>query len=117
MTSVLFPPGSQYQSGNPLGREVRLLKIELDNLKKSVAELKSNGLSLAGSTSVVAGPPGPAGPVGPAGPAGPTGPAGPVGPTGPVGPKGDVGPMTYIAMPSGAIPTVPTTSATTSATT
>ena len=104
MTSVLFPPGSQYQSGNPLGREVRLLKIEIDNLKKTVAELKGNGLG--GSSSLVAGPPGPAGPTGPTGPAGPAGPAGPTGPTGPAGPKGDVGPMTYIAMPNGVLPSI-----------
>lgn len=107
MTSVLFPPGSQYQSGNPLGREVRLLKIEIDNLKKTIAELKANGVG--GSTSVVAGPPGPAGPMGPAGPAGPMGPAGPKGDTGEKGDKGDVGPMTYIAMPAGVMPT-PTSS-------
>jgi hypothetical protein len=101
MTSVLFPPGSQYQSGNPLGREVRLLKIEIDNLKKTVAELKNNGLG--GSSSLLAGPPGPAGPTGPTGPAGP---AGPMGPAGPAGPKGDVGPMTYIAMPNGPLPSI-----------
>ena len=100
MTSVLFPPGSQYQSGNPLGREVRLLKIEVDNLKKAFAELKTSGLTLAGSTSVVAGPPGPAGPVGPAGP------IGPIGPAGPKGDRGEVGPMTYIAMPTGAVPSI-----------
>jgi len=100
MTSVLFPSGSQYQSGNPLGREVRLLKIEVDNLKKAFAELKTSGLTLAGSTSVVAGPPGPVGPVGPAGP------AGPVGPVGPKGDRGEVGPMTYIAMPTGAVPSI-----------
>ena len=110
MTSVLFPSGSQYQSGNPLGREVRLLKTEIDNLKKTISELKANGGGA--NTSAVAGPPGPAGPAGPVGPAGPKG---DVGPTGPAGPKGDVGPagpMTYIAMPNNVVPTVtPSTTA------
>lgn len=99
MTSVLFPSGSQYQSGNPIGREVRLLKAEIDTLKKTVAELKNSGLG--GSSPLVAGPPGPAGPKGDIGPAGPAGPAGPKGDVGPVGPTG---PMTYIAMPNGSLP-------------
>jgi hypothetical protein len=110
MTSVLFPSGSQYQSGNPLGREVRLLKTEVENLKKTISELKSNGGGA--NTSVVAGPPGPVGPVGPKGDVGPTGPVGPVGPKGDVGPAG---PMTYIAMPNNVVPSV-TTSITASTT-
>lgn len=99
MSSVLFPPGSQFQSGNPLGREVRLLKIEVENLKKTISELKEKGVSSGNS---VMGPPGPAGPQGPKGETGLPGPAGPQGPPGPQGPKGDTGPagpMTYIAMP------------------
>ena len=96
MTSVLFPSGSQYQSGNPLGREVRLLKTEVDNLKKVIAELKANT-----SSNVV----GVVGAVGPAGPAGPPGVQGPIGPAGPKGDTGPAGPMTYIAMPAGALPT------------
>ena len=105
MTSVLFPPGSQYQSGNPLGREVRLLKTEVENLKKTIAELKANSASvlLGGSTG-----PGTPGPQGPPGPPGPTGPQGPAGPQGPQGLKGDVGPagpLTYIAMPQTPPPT------------
>jgi len=103
MTSVLFPPGSQYQSGNPLGREVRMLKTEVENLKKAIAELKAN------SGSVSSGGPGTPGPQGPPGPAGPQGPSGPQGPAGPQGEKGDTGPagpLTYIAMPQ----TAPTSS-------
>lgn len=102
MSSVLFPPGSQFQSGNPLGREVRLLKIEIENLKKTISELKEKGVT-AGTATGVMGPPGPPGPQGETGPAGPPGPAGPAGPAGPPGP------MTYIAMPPNvALPTQPT---------
>lgn len=97
MTSVLFPTGSQYQSGNPLGREVRILKTEVDNLKKAIAELKAN------SGSVSSGGPGTPGPQGPAGPQGPQGPQGAQGVQGEKGEKGDTGPagpLTYIAMPN-----------------
>ena len=96
MTSVLFPSGSQYQSGNPLGREVRLLKTEVENLKKVIAELKANGPS-----NVV----GAVGAVGAVGPAGPPGVQGPAGPKGDKGDTGPAGPMTYIAMPASALPT------------
>lgn len=118
MTSVLYSSGLNYQGGNPIGREVRALKLEVDALKKSIAELKAGGVGAA-ATPVAGppGPPGPAGPVGPPGPAGPAGlpgtpgtngmdgvegPAGPMGPagangangargpTGPTGPAGDV---------------------------
>ena len=88
MTSVLFPPGSQYQSGNPLGREVRMLKTEVENLKKAIAELKANSGSLSSGTPGLQGPPGPQGP------------AGPQGPKGEKGDTGPAGPLTYIAMPS-----------------
>jgi len=100
MTSVLFPTGSQYQSGNPLGREVRLLKTEIENLKKAIAELKSTFVT---SGSVSSGGPGTPGPQGPAGPQGPQGPQGAKGPQGEKGEKGDTGPagpLTYIAMPN-----------------
>lgn len=59
---------------------------EIAALRKMVEELKAAG-----------------GVVGPAGPAGPIGLAGPTGPVGPAGP------MTYIAMPPGAMPSVPVT--------
>uniref|UniRef100_A0A6C0IFI8 Collagen triple helix containing protein n=1 Tax=viral metagenome TaxID=1070528 RepID=A0A6C0IFI8_9ZZZZ len=94
MTSVLFPPGSQYQSGNPLGREVRMLKIEVENLKKAIAELKA---TFVNPGSLSSGTPGLQGPPGPPGPPGPQGQKGEKGDTGPAGPAG---PLTYIAMPS-----------------
>ncbi len=83
MSSVLNLSGLNYQRGNPLGREIRALKTEVDELKKQIAALKAGGVGSA-TPMVVQGPPGPAGPQGPAGPTGPTGPA---------------GPMAYIAMP------------------
>lgn len=106
MTSV-GPSGSglNYLGGNPLGRKVRTLETEVEELKKAIAELKANGGG--GGGAGVAGPPGPAGPAGPAGPQGPPGPAGAAGAAGPQGPKGDTGPagpMTYIAMPPGGFP-------------
>ena len=94
MTSVLFPTGSQYQSGNPLGREVRMLKTEVENLKKAIAELKAN------SGSISSGGPSTPGPQGPAGPQGPQGQKGEKGEKGDVGPAGPAGPLTYIAMPN-----------------
>ena len=103
MTSVLFPTGSQYQSGNPLGREVRLLKTEIENLKKAIAELKSSSGSVSSGGPGTPGPQGPAGPAGPQGPAGPAGPAGlqgEKGEKGDTGPTGPQGPLTYIAMPN-----------------
>ena len=90
MTSVLFPPGSQYQSGNPLGREVRLLKTEVENLKKTIAELKANSASVLLGGSTGPGTPGPPGAQGPQGLKGDVGPA---------------GPLTYIAMPQTPLPT------------
>jgi STE24 endopeptidase len=38
MTSVLYSSGLNYQGGNPIGREVRALKVEVDNLKKAIEE-------------------------------------------------------------------------------
>lgn len=40
MTSVLFQSGLNYQIGNPIGREVRALKTEVEELKKQIAQLK-----------------------------------------------------------------------------
>ncbi len=91
--------GLNYQGGNPLGRKVRTLESEVEELKKAVGALT---LKLSQGGGGGAGAPGVAGPPGPPGPAGPAGPAGPKGDTGPAGPKGDTGPadpMTYIAMP------------------
>jgi hypothetical protein len=100
MTSVLYSSGLNYQGGNPLGREVRALKADVESLKKLVEELRSNSVSAA---NPVSGPPGPAGPPGPPGPPGPAGPAGPPGtagtngmdgvegPPGPPGPPGPAG--------------------------
>ena len=80
MSSVLNLSGLNYQRGNPLGREIRALKADVEELKKQIAQLKAGGFA-SSTPTVVQGPPGPAGP---AGPTGPTGPA---------------GPMAYIAMP------------------
>ena len=84
MSSVLNLSGLNYQRGNPLGREIRALKADVEELKKQIAQLKAGGVGSSSVPMVVQGPPGPAGPAGPAGPTGPTGPA---------------GPMAYIAMP------------------
>lgn len=107
MTSVLYSSGLNYQGGNPIGREVRALKTELENLKKVVAELRSGGLA---SATPVQGPPGPPGPTGPQGipgtpgtpgtngmdgvegAPGPPGPAGANGANGARGPTGPTGP-------------------------
>jgi hypothetical protein len=111
MTSVTNMSGLNFQGGNPLGRKVRALEADVDELKKTVAALKAVAGAGAGGSGAP-GAMGPPGPAGPAGPAGPPGPAGPAGPAGPQGPKGDTGPMTYIAMPpqmaAGAWPGAPT---------
>jgi len=86
MTSLLYSSGLNFQNGNPLGRKVRALETEVENLKKELGLLKTSGLSAAAVPVTVVGPPGPQGP------------AGPPGPSGPQGPKGDTGPMTYIQM-------------------
>ena len=70
MTSVLYSSGLNYQGGNPIGREVRALKVEVENLKKEIALLKVGGTNTATPVSGPPGPPGPPGPVGPVGPAG-----------------------------------------------
>ncbi len=81
MSSVLNLSGLNYQRGNPLGREIRALKTEVEELKKQLAQLRASGFASSATPQVIQGPPGPQGP---AGPTGPTGPA---------------GPMAYIAMP------------------
>lgn len=40
MTSVLFQSGLNYQNGNPIGREVRAVKNEIEELKKQITQLK-----------------------------------------------------------------------------
>ena len=97
MSSVLNLSGLNYQSSNPLRREIQSLRNEMTALRKQVAA----SLTQASSAPVAAGPPGPPGPPGPAGPAGPAGVDGIAGATGPVGPAG---PMTYIAMPPNMLP-------------
>ena len=99
MTSVLNLSGLNYQSGNPLGRIVRALRLELDEVKRDLLELRmaSVGMPLTAGSAGVPGAPGPAGPPGPPGPPGAPGPAGPA------GPKGDTGPMTYVALPPSAM--------------
>jgi hypothetical protein len=103
MTSVLNLSGLNYQGGNPLGREIRALKTEVEKLKSEIAALKANGGGGAGVAGV-AGPPGPPGPAGPAGPKGDKGDKGDAGAAGPKGDTGPAGPMTYIAMPAGGFP-------------
>ena len=99
MSSAVNGGGLNYQRGNPLGNHVRVLELDVANLKKQIGELMERGF---GSAAGVAGPPGPAGPAGAPGAPGPMGPAGPAGAVGPAGPAG---PITYIAMPTGAAPT------------
>lgn len=94
MTSVLNLSGLNYQNGNPLRREIQALKTELEGLRKEIATLKFFRPMTTTASAIP----------GPAGPPGPTGPAGPPGPKGDKGEKGDPGPMTYIAMPSAAVP-------------
>ena len=59
MSSTLNQSGLNFQNGNPLGRKVRALEAEVENLKKRVAALLSGG---GPSAPGVAGPPGPPGP-------------------------------------------------------
>lgn len=89
MTSVLYSSGLNYQGGNPIGREVRALKADVEILKKAIDELRKGGLATA---TPVAGPPGPPGPAGPPGPVGPVGPVGPAGTPGTNGMDGVEGP-------------------------
>lgn len=101
MTSVLYSSGLNYQGGNPIGREVRTLKAQVDTLQKELALLKLNGI--ASPTTPAAGPPGPPGPKGERGERGERGEKGDTGSTGAKGDKGekgDAGPLTYIAMPT-----------------
>lgn len=102
-----------FLGSNPLGSKVRALERDVAELKKVVEELRAKGSSAAAPAAAAAAVPtatleevaalrkmveelkaagGVVGPAGPAGPAGPTGPA---------------GPMTYIAMPPGAMPSIP----------
>uniref|UniRef100_A0A6C0JVQ8 Uncharacterized protein n=1 Tax=viral metagenome TaxID=1070528 RepID=A0A6C0JVQ8_9ZZZZ len=97
MSSVINGSGLNYQGFNPVGRELRALRQELNDLKKLVDDLRG-GVSSA---------PGSVGPAGPPGPAGPVGPAGPPGVAGATGPAGPPGPLSYIAIPAGSMP-VPT---------
>ena len=90
MSSISSASGNNYQGFNPIGRKIRALEASVATLQKELIDLKKNG---AGSSTVVAGPPGPAGPKGDQGVAGPKGETGPA------------GPMTYIAMPQNALPT------------
>jgi len=107
MTSVLNASGLNYQNGNPIGRLVRQLRVELDEVKELVAQLRAT--SVRGPVGAVAGPPGPPGPAGPTGPAGANGADGVAGPAGPAGPQGlqglqgPAGAMTYVALPPAAM--------------
>jgi hypothetical protein len=87
MSSVLNGAGLNYQGFNPVGRELRNLRTEIDALKKVVNDLRS-GVGAAAST--VAGPPGPPGP------AGPPGAPGAAGAPGATGPQGPPGPLSYV---------------------
>jgi hypothetical protein len=98
MSSLFNGSGNNYQNGNPLGRKIRALESNIDTLRKELDELKTKNLCYTPNTSTVNGPPGPPGPKGDKGDAGIQGPK---------GDKGDAGPMTYIAMPSSALPPIP----------
>jgi hypothetical protein len=95
MTSVLNLSGLNYQNGNPLRREIVAMKAEIESLRKEIATLKF--FRPTGVTSSIPGP---------AGPPGPKGDRGEKGEKGDKGDKGEPGPMTYIAMPSAAVPMV-----------
>jgi hypothetical protein len=88
MSSVLNLSGLNYQSSNPLRRELIALRNEVNELKKQMATAISN-VSAASTVPGAQGPPGPAGPPGPQGIPGPTGPS---------------GPLAYIAMPASVVP-------------
>jgi len=94
MSSVLNGGGLNYQSGNPLRREIVTLRADITALQVALRALQAGGV---GTTGV-------AGPAGPPGPPGPPGPAGAQGPQGVAGPTGPPGPLSYIAMPASAIP-------------
>jgi hypothetical protein len=92
MTSVLYGGGLNYQGSNPIGIQVRNLRLEIEELKKQMEMIKKGGFANSTGTvtqTVVQGPPGP---------------AGPSGPKGEKGEKGDPGPMAYIAMPPQMMP-------------
>ena len=95
MSSVLTLGGLNFQNGgNPVGRELRTLRRDVDELKKLVVVLRDSIAQGTGGPSV-------AGVAGPPGPPGPAGPAGAPGVPGPVGPAGPPGPLSYIALPAG----------------
>ena len=94
MSSVLNLSGLNYQSSNPLRRELVALRNEVNELKKQMV-------------TAIAQAPAAAGLPGPAGPAGLPGPAGPAGQPGPTGPAGPPGPLAYIAMPPNMMPVTP----------
>lgn len=111
MTSVTNSSGLNYQNGvNPLGRKVRALESDVAMLKNELNALKNGGVSVSSTpntsssvnaeldalkrelaTMKLAG-------FG-------KGEKGDKGDKGEKGDKGDPGPMTYIAMPSNALPT------------
>lgn len=118
MTSVTNGSGLNYQNGiNPLGRKVRALESEVAELRKELNAVKLlGGAAPSGSNSTVA--------VSPALSSdiellkreiamiktagygkGEKGEKGDKGDKGDKGEKGEPGPMTYIAMPTGAVPT------------
>jgi hypothetical protein len=91
MSSVLNLSGLNYQSSNPLRRELTALRNEVNELKKQMAI----AISTASTASTTPGTQGPPGPPGPPGTQGPQGIPGPTGPS---------GPLAYIAMPAGMAP-------------
>ena len=63
MSSVINGSGLNYQGFNPVGRELRSLRSELNDLKKLVADLREVGVGpVATPLAGPAGPPGPAAP-------------------------------------------------------
>jgi hypothetical protein len=47
MTSLLNQSGLNYQNGNPLGRKVRALEAEVENLRKEMNALKAGGVTVS----------------------------------------------------------------------
>jgi hypothetical protein len=56
MTSVLFQSGLNYQNGNPIGREVRAVKSDIEELKKQIVQLKLELSTRASSTEKASAP-------------------------------------------------------------
>jgi hypothetical protein len=121
MTSLLNQSGLNFQNGNPLGRKVRALETEVENLKKELQALKTGGVAPSTATPATTAATATASAslsaeldalkrdmamIKLAGFG--KGEKGDKGDKGEKGDKGDPGPMTYIAMPANTTVPLPT---------